>query len=577
MVDQDSGTYWARMPAFCCGTREQGRAPPAGSVGSAGPPGLGQRPPQQQTGSRHPNATRVSSRSRFGAGAPAPAVRKLVDTDARLQALWTKYDADVGRKRGTDMKNAPVTGSGDEQEGNDYYVIFDILALDGELRTQLDAPELQPHVLDPQVMRVAQHADVWRQRLANVHEMLIAETTRLELETTEFEHLFEIVLSTNDAHNMITFVADLASFKIGVLLYVEKWIKYARPELVQRFDALRARVEYLDARARRDFPGRADQLNLGQYDFAVSSRTTVRFAGPVLDRTKSHFSGRASKRAEREPETFEEFQKSLEFEKTRARSFRPGSSKSFGPGGEKERTRGSRHPPDAMRRTGTLRMMAALITSSTDAGGASLGAPPVGGPPKASPPLASNARATPNQTQAPNGTDAGHLQQHFSFSSALYATKNKRQESVKDMGASLVPSPVRGDGRCLFRSVAKGRALLTNRIAQWCEEMERRDADQLRALAVKEIRAHKELLSTFCVIEGDIDRYCRKMSSVRTFGGEPELLMLALIIHSPIAVYLRQGAGFRQIQVYGRQFDGRPVNILYVDSIHYDCLVPRFM
>jgi len=52
--------------------------------------------------------------------------------------------------------------------------------------------------------------------------------------------------------------------------------------------------------------------------------------------------------------------------------------------------------------------------------------------------------------------------------------------------------------------------------------------------------------------------------------------MLALVLHRPIAVYIRQpqAGAFTQIQVYGRQYQADPLYILYSDGIHYDCLVP---
>lgn len=67
----------------------------------------------------------------------------------------------------------------------------------------------------------------------------------------------------------------------------------------------------------------------------------------------------------------------------------------------------------------------------------------------------------------------------------------------------------------------------------------------------------------------------------RRYGGEPELLMAALLLHCPIAVYVRQrGAGppgtgpLRQIQVYGRQYATVPLYVLYSDGMHYDALLP---
>lgn len=57
--------------------------------------------------------------------------------------------------------------------------------------------------------------------------------------------------------------------------------------------------------------------------------------------------------------------------------------------------------------------------------------------------------------------------------------------------------------------------------------------------------------------------------------------MAALLLHCPIAVYVRQrGSGppgtgpLRQIQVYGRQYATIPLYLLYSDGVHYDALLP---
>lgn len=57
--------------------------------------------------------------------------------------------------------------------------------------------------------------------------------------------------------------------------------------------------------------------------------------------------------------------------------------------------------------------------------------------------------------------------------------------------------------------------------------------------------------------------------------------MVALLLHCPIAVYVRRGGPgppasrpLRQIQVYGRQYATIPVYLLYSDGVHYDALLP---
>lgn len=162
----------------------------------------------------------------------------------------------------------------------------------------------------------------------------------------------------------------------------------------------------------------------------------------------------------------------------------------------------------------------------------------------------------------------------MSFASTLYHTRHERVDAISDAGVLFQRSNVRGDGRCLFRAVvrcrydAKGLSIPGERI-------EREEADHLRERAVAELIRYRELLARFFVIEGNFAQYTKKMSHHRTYGGEPELLMLAKILHVPIAVYISKNRSYRQIQVYGKQYRGDPLRILYSDGIHYDALLAR--
>mmetsp|Transcript_14983 Transcript_14983/g.38289 ORF Transcript_14983/g.38289 Transcript_14983/m.38289 type:complete len:245 (-) Transcript_14983:301-1035(-) len=188
--------------------------------------------------------------------------------------------------------------------------------------------------------------------------------------------------------------------------------------------------------------------------------------------------------------------------------------------------------------------------------------------------LARSASTMDNKKSPSRKKSSAEVQSPPSFSAALYQTMALRVGDVPDIGPNLEPSPVRGDGRCLFRSVAKANAH-ANGVRNWSEDRERNTADALRAKAVQELVKNRELLTMFFVIEDDFDKHVRRMQGVRTFGGEPELLMLAAIVHRPIAVYIQQDRSYRQIQVYGRQYTREALSILYVGSIHYDCLIPR--
>mmetsp|Transcript_645 Transcript_645/g.1691 ORF Transcript_645/g.1691 Transcript_645/m.1691 type:complete len:142 (-) Transcript_645:1626-2051(-) len=137
--------------------------------------------------------------------------------------------------------------------------------------------------------------------------------------------------------------------------------------------------------------------------------------------------------------------------------------------------------------------------------------------------VTSSASAEPERTEddshvaeQPKDAEEPSLEQQKSFATTLYKTMNKRMESVRDVGHLLSVSRVLGDGRCLFRSLAKGRAYSSGAIAVWNESRERAEADQLRARAVQELRAHRDLLLGFCVVEGDFNRYCKRMSHPRT-------------------------------------------------------------
>lgn len=163
-------------------------------------------------------------------------------------------------------------------------------------------------------------------------------------------------------------------------------------------------------------------------------------------------------------------------------------------------------------------------------------------------------------------------QANMSFASTLYQTRHARVESITDAGVFLRRSNVRGDGRCLFRALSRCRAVSKGRAIPG-ERVEREEADRLRERAVAELIKQRELLDRFFVIEGDFGQYLKKMSHPRTYGGEPELLMLAKVLHVPIAVYILKGNSYRQIQVYGKQYRGEPLRILYSDGIHYDALL----
>ena len=133
--------------------------------------------------------------------------------------------------------------------------------------------------------------------------------------------------------------------------------------------------------------------------------------------------------------------------------------------------------------------------------------------------------------------------------------------------------PVIGDGRCLFRSIAVGRALAE--IGERAEEIQEViEADVLRAAAVDEMLERREDTEWF--IEGDFEQYCARMQAPSTWGGEPEILMLTHVLASPISVFMEVSGELKSIGVYGEEYaeSGQYENlaVLFHGAGHYEAL-----
>ena len=100
---------------------------------------------------------------------------------------------------------------------------------------------------------------------------------------------------------------------------------------------------------------------------------------------------------------------------------------------------------------------------------------------------------------------------------------------------------VRGDGRCLFRSVAQGEALRADPPRRLRAPEEEARADALRAACVAELESRRAEVEGF--IAGSFERYLLKMSRSFTWGGEPELFALSHVLERQIWVRLSGGAG----------------------------------
>lgn len=172
---------------------------------------------------------------------------------------------------------------------------------------------------------------------------------------------------------------------------------------------------------------------------------------------------------------------------------------------------------------------------------------------------------------------------------------------------------IKGDGKCMFRALARGMA--RNKGVVLSPDDETRDADTLR-LAVRDAlcrsderrRAFAEAVTSVEVAEGGIPKYCARLNDAGFWGGEVELMVLSRLLRVPIYVYRSSkeagverlvGYGFAPIVKYGEQYAGvsggggegggaaeeeesraaggvggrKPVNLLYREGNHYDLLV----
>jgi hypothetical protein len=141
--------------------------------------------------------------------------------------------------------------------------------------------------------------------------------------------------------------------------------------------------------------------------------------------------------------------------------------------------------------------------------------------------------------------------------------------------------PTTGDGRCLFRAIAKCLAFYGKRPLP--EHLERADADALREAAFQEIcQLRRQEFQKKHVIEGDMRIYCAQLRSPEFYAGEPEMYALADVLERPIEVYLvhPQNRTLLKIVEYGTAYRknkvaNEPVRVAYNGTNHYSALLPR--
>ena len=103
--------------------------------------------------------------------------------------------------------------------------------------------------------------------------------------------------------------------------------------------------------------------------------------------------------------------------------------------------------------------------------------------------------------------------------------------------------PVAGDGRCMFRAVARGIAF-SKGMVDVAPLDEQHAADQLRAMCVGEMRKRRDEIEW--ALEGPFDAYVERMGQPTAWGGEPELLMLSHALGRPIRVFIpREGLAWQ--------------------------------
>lgn len=137
---------------------------------------------------------------------------------------------------------------------------------------------------------------------------------------------------------------------------------------------------------------------------------------------------------------------------------------------------------------------------------------------------------------------------------------------------------VKGDGRCLYRSIARSLAHEESRSLP--AHLETKDADALRHLAWRTMCV--ERASEFVrknIVEGSLRAYCAQMRSPSFFAGEAEILALSDALKIPISVFLDNGRGaLRSIATYGEKYmkrSGKNIRVLYNGTNHYNAVLSR--
>lgn len=135
-----------------------------------------------------------------------------------------------------------------------------------------------------------------------------------------------------------------------------------------------------------------------------------------------------------------------------------------------------------------------------------------------------------------------------------------------------------GDGRCLFRSIARCFASLRGCLLTRADETAK--ADELRKVMNHNFKKRRAELISKCAVEGNFDRHVARMEDRRSFAGQVEIMVLAEAIGIVVEIYIVENKALRRIDLIGLSAGERldetakdRLRILFNGINHYDALV----
>jgi len=163
---------------------------------------------------------------------------------------------------------------------------------------------------------------------------------------------------------------------------------------------------------------------------------------------------------------------------------------------------------------------------------------------------------------------------------------------------------VKGDGKCLFRSLVLGLAAAKGAVLS--ASVEEREADELKEAVAetmcRDASRHNDFPEAVFAIKdefgesppccwaasashappGSFKTYCSRLQAPTFWGGSAEVLVLTQLLRRPVAIYLQKAneLGYRRLITFGERFETtksgaarKPVKLLYSQGNHYDLLL----